>query len=132
MKINRIDTYGINSTPQKGKEKDLGFNEIFHQKISGGNPVGLQKGDHPHMQVVTQSEKVLGLLDNLVRDLDDPKKTLKEMGPLVKSIEKEVHLMESESSSSPGTDHELDRLVEDVAITARVALFKYQRGDYVS
>jgi hypothetical protein len=39
--------------------------------------------------------------------------------------------MESEAANKSHDDKALDRLVNDLAVTAKVALYKFHRGDYI-
>ena len=78
-----------------------------------------------------KSEKILNLLDHYAGDLADPARTLKDIRPLVDSIEKEVTLMESEAVNKVQNDKALDRLVKDLAVTAKVAMYKFNRGDFI-
>ena len=62
------------------------------------------------------------------RELSDPRKTLKDLKPLVDNIEKEVNTFKMEAADK---GHELDGLVQDLAVIANVALIKFHRGDLV-
>jgi len=112
-------------------DDDNQFKQIFDQKLdklhatAGPCPVD-SKSD-----VIVQSEKILNLLDNYAGELADPARTLKDIRPLVDSIEKEVTLMESEAVNKVQNDKALDRLVNDLAVTAKVAMYKFHRGDYI-
>jgi hypothetical protein len=63
--------------------------------------------------------------------LADPARTLKDIRPIVDRIEKEVTLMESEALGNVQNDKVLDGLVKDLAVTAKVAMYKFHRGDYI-
>ena len=112
-------------------DDDNQFKQIFDQKLdklhetAGPCPVD-SKSD-----VIVQSEKILNLLDHYAGELADPARTLKDIRPLVDSIEKEVTLMESEAVNKVQNDKALDRLVKDLAVTAKVAMYKFNRGDYI-
>lgn len=112
-------------------DEDNQFKQIFDQKLgklhasTGPCPVD-SKSD-----VIVQSEKILNLLDNYAGELADPVRTLKDIRPLVDSIEKEVTLMESEAVNKVQNDKALDRLVKDLAVTAKVAMYKFHRGDFI-
>ena len=71
------------------------------------------------------------MLDDYVRELTDPVKTLKDIEPLVESIRKEVNSIEAEAAEKGYNDNELERIIKDVTITANVAMFKFHRGDYI-
>jgi hypothetical protein len=49
----------------------------------------------------------------------------------VDSIEKEVTLMESEAVNKVQSDKALEGLVKDLAVTAKLAMYNFHRGDYI-
>ena len=132
MDINKI----IHSYQEKvglsaGKNRETGFKKVFDQKmneISGTVPQDRLKGK---ANVLEQGDKILNLLDDYGRVLTDPAMTLKEIAPLVERIEKEVSLFETEAAKRGHFDKALDRLTQDLAVTAHVTLFKFHRGDYL-
>jgi len=131
MDINKIDNSFQAKLSSTAKVDDNQFKQIFDKKLDelhttpGLSPVD-GKGD-----VVVQSEKILNLLDHYAGELADPSRTLKDIRPLVDSIEKEVTQMESEAVNKVQNDKALDRLVRDLAVTAKVAMYKFHRGDYI-
>ena len=131
MDINKIDNSFQAKLSSTAKVDNNQFKQIFDKKLdelqttSGLSPVD-GKSD-----VIVQSEKILNLLDHYAGELADPSKTLKDIRPLVDSIEKEVTLMESGAVNTVQNDKALDRLVKDLAVTAKVAMYKFHRGDYI-
>ena len=131
MDINKIDNSFQAKLTSTAKVDNNQFKQIFDKKLdelqttSGLSPVD-GKSD-----VIVQSEKILNLLDHYAGELADPSKTLKDIRPLVDSIEKEVTLMESGAVNTVQNDKALDRLVKDLAVTAKVAMYKFHRGDYI-
>ena len=83
------------------------------------------------IKILNQGDRILNLLDDYGRVLTDSTKTLKEIEPLVERIEKEVSLFEEEATLDGHGDQALDRLTQDLAVTAHVALIKFRRGDYL-
>jgi len=81
--------------------------------------------------VLKQGDKILNLLDDYGRVLTDPAMTLKEIEPLVERIEEEVSLFEVEATQGGYDDQALERIAQDLVMTAHVALFKFRRGDFL-
>jgi len=132
MDINKIGNSFREKLSSTAKvNDDHQFKQIFDQKLdelhptTGHCPVG-NKSD-----IIVQSEKILNLLDHYAGELADPARTLKDIRPLVDNIEKEVTLMESDAVNKVQNDKALDRLVKDLAVTAKVAMYKFHRGDYI-
>lgn len=123
----------LKGQPSLSKKVDTGnrFKQVFDKKLNEINatiktpPIG-NKSD-----VIEQGDKILNLLDDYARGLADPAKTLKDIGPLVKNIEKEVSLIKTEASEKIHNDKELEKFIKDLAVTANVAVFKFHRGDYI-
>ena len=102
------------------KNKSTDFREVFDQKLSADTvPELLNHGD-----------RILDLLDVYRSDLANPEKTLKEIGPLVESIEREVEVIQAKAAMGGQKDRELTELVTNLSVTANVAMFKFHRGDY--
>jgi hypothetical protein len=110
---------------------DNQFKQIFNQKLDELNPTTNPCPVDNKSDVIVQSEKILNLLDQYAGELADPARTLKDIRPIVDSIEKEVTLMESEAVGNVQNDKVLDGLVKDLAVTAKVAMYKFHRGDYI-
>jgi hypothetical protein len=110
---------------------DNQFTQIFEQKLDELHPTTSLCSIDTKSDVIVQGEKILNLLDLYSGELADPARTLKDIRPLVDSIEKEVTLMESEAVNKVQNDNALDRLVKDLTVTAKVAMYKFHRGDYI-
>lgn len=133
----KLDINKINHTYQEKlglstrKNQENGFKKVFDQKMNEINrtaPLNLLEGK---TTVLNQGDKILNLLDDYGRGLTDPAMTLKEIEPLVERIEKEVSLFEVEASERGRGDDALNRLTQELAVTARVALLKFHRGDFL-
>lgn len=132
MKINRPDNLHPPALPSSYKtDGQNGFRQIFDSAIDKVGETTAALSDDSKMTVIEHGDKLLNLLDNYVRELNDPSKTLKEIGPLVDRIEKEVSLMETKSASKVFDDKELTGIIKDLTVTANVAVCKFQRGDYI-
>jgi methyl-accepting chemotaxis protein len=78
-------------------------------------------------EIVTKINKLLDLLDNYAKTMDDTGKTLKEIEPLIVSVKKNAsQLLEAADQTSPA----LKRLAEETAVAANVEYVKFYRGDY--
>ncbi len=132
MDINRIyDSFqGQRSSPKK-VDSDCGFKQVFDKKINEMNAATMPTSMGSKADVIKQGDKILTLLDDYTRELADPAKTLKDIGPLVKNIEKEVSLIEAESADNVHNDKALEKIIKDLAVTANVAVYKFHRGDYI-
>lgn len=132
MDINKIgNSFQAKLSSTVKVDDDNQFKQIFNQKLDGIHATTSPSSLESKSDVIVQSEKILNLLDHYAGELADPAITLKDIRPLVDSIEKEVTLMESEAVNKVQNDKTLDRLVKDLAITAKVAMYKFHRGDYI-
>ena len=132
MDINRIyDSFqGQRSSPKK-VDSDCGFKQVFDKKINEMNAATMSPSMGSKADVIKHGDKILNLLDDYTRELADPAKTLKDIEPLVKNIEKEVSLIEAESADAVHNDKALKKIIKDLAVTANVAVYKFHRGDYI-
>ena len=110
-------------------EDNKAFSEILRLRISQANPAIPTPGPDSGAAFLDQGEKVLGLLEGMAQALADPRKTLKDMEPLVRTMEGEVRLLEAGMQEE--RDRSLSKLTSDVSLMANVALVKFYRGDYV-
>lgn len=132
MDINRIyDSFqGQRSSPKK-VDSDCGFKQVFDKKIDEINEATMSPSMGSKADVIKHGDKILNLLDDYTKKLTDPEKTLKDIGPLVKNIEKEVSLIEAESEDAVHNDKALKKIIKDLAVIANVAVCKFHRGDYI-
>jgi hypothetical protein len=112
-------------------EDNKTFSEVLRARISQTNPASSATGPDSRAAFLEQSEKVLGLLDGFAQALADPRKTLRDMEPVVRTMEGEVKLLETAAGVEEGPDRSLSQLMSDVSLMANVALIKFYRGDYV-
>ena len=132
MDINKIgNSFQAKLLSTTKVDDDNQFKQIFDQKLDEIHATTSPSPVDSKSDVIVQSEKILNLLDHYAGELADPARTLKDIRPLVDSIEKEVTLMESEAVNKVRNDKALDRLVKDLAVTAKVAIYKFHRGDYI-
>jgi primase-polymerase (primpol)-like protein len=132
MDINKVDnSFHAALSSAKKADCDHQFKQIFDQKLDEINGTGIISLVDNKRNVMEQSEKILNLLDRYSGSLADPTKSLKDIGHLVDSIEKEVGLIESGSGNQVHNDKALDKIVKDLAVTAKVAMYKFHRGDFI-
>lgn len=132
MDINKIgNSFQTKLSSTAKVDSDNQFKQIFDRKLDEIHATAIPSPADSKSDVIVQSEKILNLLDYYAGELADPARTLKDIRPLVDSIEKEVTLMESEAVNKVHNDKALDRLVKDLAVTAKVAMYKFHRGDYI-
>jgi hypothetical protein len=132
MDINKIgNSFQAKLSSTAMIDDDDKFKQIFDKKLDELHKTTSPSPVDSKSDVIVQSEKILNLLDHYAGELADPARTLKDIRPLVDSIEKEVTLMESEAVNKVQNDKALDRLVKDLAVTAKVAMYKFHRGDYI-
>lgn len=132
MDINRIyDSFQGQRSSPKTVDGDCGFKKVFDKKINEINESTMSTSMGSKVDIIEHGDKILNLLDDYTRELADPAKTLKDIGPLVKNIEKEVSLIEAESADAVHNDKALKKIIKDLAVTANVAVYKFHRGDYI-
>lgn len=129
MKISKPeDLFKPNLSSPNKTEGDKGFKQIFDRTLNEINTPGPVDDK---INVIEHGDKILNLLDDYARQLTDPGKTLKDIGPLVDRIENEVRLIETEAAAKVHDDKELETIIKDLSVTANVAVLKFQRGDYI-
>ena len=131
MDVNKIDNSFQAKLTSTAKVDNNQFKQIFDKKLDELQTTPSLAPVDSKSDVIVQSEKILNLLDDYAGELADPSRTLKDIRPLVDSIENEVSLMESEAVNKVQNDKALDSLVKDLAVTAKVAMYKFHRGDYI-
>lgn len=132
MDINEIDNlYRPKPSSSIKANKDHGFKKIFDRKTAEINATTPQSAIDTKADVLVHSDRLINLLDDYAKELTDPAKTLKDIGPLVESIKKEVGLIEAKVADNTNHDDEFERFINDLSVTANVAVFKFYRGDYL-
>jgi len=147
MDINKIA--GIVETVKPSKqgrvEKGNTFAEVLDKTVNAihDNP-GPSEAPLPDSRVVPmacaasatannltirRASNVLNLLESYAKALQDPKRTLKSIEPIVGQIREQIPGLKVQT---PGQDRGLLKLVDQIAVTATVETLKFQRGDYVA
>lgn len=116
---------------QKKTQTANTFGQIYNQKLSDASEVKPQVHFDTKMDLVNQSSRVINLLDEYANELKNPEKTLKEIEPLVKAIDREINLVKTSAADPAYKDDGISEVIRDLSITANVALLKFHRGDFV-
>ena len=90
------------------------------------------KVSHIDRQTLQHASKVLDVLEEYARALENPQKSLKSIEPIVIRMQQELKGLDVRSMTHLGQRDELAELVNHIAVTASVEAFKFQRGDYVA
>jgi hypothetical protein len=80
--------------------------------------------------IANRTESLLDLMENYTQKIQDPKKSLKEIEPLIDSIQKEASQLARETDKHLPEDRTLKNIVNEFAVAANVEYVKFYRGDY--
>jgi hypothetical protein len=83
----------------------------------------------PGTDVAARTDHLLRQLDDYSRDLEDPRRSLKEMEPLIHAIRDDAQQL-LDAASKAEKDPGLKEIATRVAMTANVEYMKFNRGDY--
>ena len=128
MEIKRVgDSFqkGLTCTG-KIKENDA-FKKLLDAKLSCMGGVDSRSLAASQRVLLEQGETVLTFLDGFAKELSDGRRTLKEIEPLVRTIEKELAELESSATKA---DERLKGFLNEVAIAGEIAVLKFNRGDF--
>jgi len=132
MDISKIGNFTPAQLSSPGKAQAPGsFGKIYQEQLTAIPPMDAQFLIDAKTDLMDQGDKVLDLLDAYTAELSNPEKTLKEIDPLAAAIEEEMNVFETKRADQVGMDAEMEGLADALAITANVALLKFQRGDYI-
>jgi hypothetical protein len=80
--------------------------------------------------LVSNTGSLLDLMDDYAHNLGNPSKSLKDIAPILDTInERATELLKQSQTLAPQDG--LHRIASEVALTARMEVMKFQRGDYV-
>ncbi|WP_022664534.1 hypothetical protein [Desulfospira joergensenii] len=82
--------------------------------------------------VTGETDKLLGLLDTLAAQLEDPGISLKSMAPVVEELNENASALLKETESLGQEESDLKEIATRTAVTAQNEYIKFQRGDYLS
>jgi hypothetical protein len=87
---------------------------------------------HVDHSVLQHAYDILDLLEEYSQALNNPQMTLKGIEPIVTRIEQELKGLDVQSGDNVAQNDELASIINEIAVTARVEAFKFQRGDYIA
>ena len=120
--------------PQATEETEIGFKGILDHQIKMVNTPGEVLPTFAcdaRANVIAQGDKLLSLLDDYVADLKNSRTTLKQIAPLVNSIEHEACRLYETVVDSSLMDDDLLSMMDELKMTADVAMYKFHRGDFL-
>ena len=145
MKISDVYIFSNNPAVTNSKEGSTEsgdfaqmLSDMVEQNVSGAE-AGQQKSPTQAVSATQETElpdlwyqvnNLLDTLDQYSQALGDPNRTLKQMEPLVRSMQQQAESLETQLGS--GDDESLDGLAAQTVISAKVESMKYWRGDYVA
>ena len=90
-------------------------------------PMGFPKIESASTTVVNKTDQLLSLLDSYAKDMENPDKTLRDIEPLIVSIQQNAsELMEAADKISP----DLKEIATETAVAANSEYIRFYRGDY--
>jgi hypothetical protein len=131
MNIREIDKLSAAklSLPKKANTTHA-FEQIYSQKLSAVSDSKPQVLFDAKRDLIDQSNRVMDLLDEYSHELRRPDKNLKDIDPLIKTIQNEINLVEAKAADPVYDGDDIGGVVNDLAVTANVAILKFQRGDF--
>jgi hypothetical protein len=81
--------------------------------------------------VLQRAYDILDLLEKYSQALGDPDMTLKGIEPIVTRIEQKLKGLDVQFWDNVVQNSELASIIDEIAVTAGVETFKFQRGDYI-
>ncbi len=132
MDIRQIDNLTALKTSSSQSTKSTGeFGEIYNQKLAAVSKADTQVQLDAKRALIDQSSQIMDLLDEYAGHLSNPAKSLKDLDPLVRTIQKQVDLVAAKAADPKYATDEIGAVVKDLALTANVAMLKFQRGDFI-
>jgi len=117
--------------PQRKSAAGAEFNAVLEKKMNVGGAQPTGSLDSSQQKVIEKGERLLALLDDYAAQLKDPGASLKDIGGLVETIKNETRHVREDQAALNKTDPALDDIVDALTLTATVAAYKFDRGDYV-
>ena len=143
----RIHGNPVDKTTKPLQNPQSDFNSILQGTL--GKPAAAENGAQPPAMVETvvpvqlqhvrspdkpstidRIEKVLDILDEYRRKLADPNTTLREIEPLVKSLETENGQLQPVLNSIVEGD-QLKEILNQTLVSTSLEVIKYNKGDYI-
>ena len=85
----------------------------------------------PSATIANKTHRLLDLMETYAREMENPNKTLKEIEPLILSIQKKASQLMEDAGKTPIEDAKLGKIASECAVAANVEYIKFYRGDYI-
>jgi hypothetical protein len=113
---------------------------VVHEERAGDEVSPVRGVDLPPLwdrgpvdhSVLQHAYDILDLLEEYSQALNNPRMTLKGIEPIVTRIEQELKALDVQSGNNVAQNDELASIINEIAVTASVEAFKFQRGDYIA
>lgn len=150
MNIDKVEgnTHPKQLTPGRKVGGDKRFDQVLHDAVDSivheertGDEVSAAKSvdfpplwDRGHLDhsVLQRAYDILDLLEKYSGALSNPEMTLKGIEPIVTRIEQKLKGLDVQSGDNIAQNDELASIINEIAVTASVEAFKFQRGDYIT
>ena len=114
-------------------------NSVVHEKRAGDAVSPAKSVEFPPIwhrghvdhSVLQHAYDILDVLEEYSQALSNPDMTLKGIEPIVTRIGQKLKGLHVQSRDNVVQNDELARIVNEIAVTANVEAFKFQRGDYI-
>lgn len=94
-------------------------------------PTSLYPVEPSAQDIFERTNFLLDKLENYSKDLENPEKSLKDIEPLIASIQDEAAKLLIDANESEENDETLKEIVNQTAIKASAEYIKFNRGDYI-
>lgn len=150
MNIDKVDgnAHPKQLTPGRKVGGDKGFDQVLTDAVDSivreeraGDDVSAAKSvdfpplwDRAHVDhsVLKRAYDILDLLEKYSEALSDTEMTLKGIEPIVTRIEQKLKGLHVQPGNNVAPNDELAGIINEIAVTASVEAFKFQRGDYIA
>jgi len=143
-KVNRQAPLTAISQQNQTQAQGGGFQAALDQALSESvsaktsapttSPTGLAPllgaGPAANAEPVAQAEQTLTMLERASQALADPATSLKDMAPLMAALDRQADRLAAALDNLPAGDG-AGTLLRQTAVTAKVLVAKFNRGDYV-
>lgn len=120
-----------NSLDQAIKRQEGTAPQNAAARLSEPMAMTFHKIEAPAQTVVDQTDHLLDLLDDYTEKLGKPGTTLRDMAPLMDKLEVDANNLLQTAERNPDADESLKQIVSEAALTVRMELIKFRRGDYI-
>ncbi|MDD9303776.1 MAG: hypothetical protein HUK40_16115 [Desulfobacter sp.] len=130
----------------KAGERSTGFDSLLSSALektdaSEGDTKAMGLGEisspgfeleAPSSIVTGKTDKLIGMLDNYVSQLENPQVSLKHIEPVLEEINADATALLEETRFLGDEDSQLKNIATQTVVAAKTEYLKFQRGDYLS